>query len=267
MRSIISGIFTAFALLFPFKLLAQSSVLVLEGNYQGKNLIVQNPFTASGVGFCVYEVTVNDEVSTDEWASSAFEVDFNLFQLNIGDVAVVKIKHKNDCHPKVLNPEVLKPKSTFDVTSMSVSEKGVLKWCTEKETGKLDFIIEQYRWNKWIKIGEIAGKGTPDEHCYSHKVIPHSGENRLRLKQVDHTGTPRYSNTKTFNDPSIPEITFNPKKVSKDITFSNETLYEIYDQYGNIVKRGFASKVPCTNLKKGIYYFNFDNKIDNFIKK
>ena len=31
-------------------------VIVLDGVYQGKNIYVQNPFAASGVGFCVQEV-------------------------------------------------------------------------------------------------------------------------------------------------------------------------------------------------------------------
>ena len=41
-----------------------------RGTYQGENLYVKNPFAATGVGFCVYEVTVNGMTSTDEinWA-------------------------------------------------------------------------------------------------------------------------------------------------------------------------------------------------------
>lgn len=253
-------------LAFPAGAFAQG-VLILEGNYQGKNIYVQNPFAGSGVGFCVYEVTVNGEISTDEWASSAFEIDFTAFQLNIGDAVVVKIKHKNNCRPKVLNPQVLKPKSTFEVTNMKITKDGTLQWGTVKESGKLDFIVEQYRWNKWVKVGEVAGKGTPSDNTYEFKVTPHSGENQFRVKQVDYTGKPRYSTVKKHRDPSIPEVTFNPKRVSKEIIFSGETLYEIYDQFGNIVKRGYTDKVPCENLKKGIYYLNFDNKTDNFIKK
>src|SRR5262245_30930698 len=87
-----------------------AGVLVLEGNFQGKNLYVKNPLAVSGVGFCIFEVTVNGQVTTDETNSSAFEIDFAPFQLNIGDPVVVKIKHKDDCKPSVLNPEVLKPK-------------------------------------------------------------------------------------------------------------------------------------------------------------
>jgi capsular polysaccharide biosynthesis protein len=57
------------------------SMILLEGTYQGKNVYVQNPFASNGVGFCVYEVRVNDQITTDEIGSSAFEVDLRNFQL------------------------------------------------------------------------------------------------------------------------------------------------------------------------------------------
>src|SRR3954471_6660023 len=90
------------------RLISQSNVIVLEGNYQGKNLYVQNPFGSGGVGFCVTEVKVNGNITTDEIPSSAFEIDMKPHKLNIGDKVEVKIFHKEDCKPKVLNPEVLK---------------------------------------------------------------------------------------------------------------------------------------------------------------
>jgi hypothetical protein len=233
-----------------------TGVIVLEGNYQGKNLYVQNPFAGSGVGFCVQEVRVNGNVTTDEIASSAFEIDFRNLQLKLGDKVEVKITHKDDCKPKVLNPEVLKPKSTFD---------------TKGETGKLTYTIEQFRWNKWVKVGEVEGAGTPTENAYSFKVAPHSGKNQYRVKQVDYTGQPKLSKTVDFMSTS-PEISFSPAKVSKEITFTagstpTETMFEIYDQFGNIVKRGFASSVDASNLPKGAYYLNYDNKMGEFIKK
>ena len=90
--------------------------IVLEGNYQGKNLYIKNPYAGTGVGFCVFEVTVNGSVTTDEWNSSAFEIDLSIHDLDLGDQVVVVIKHKDDCPtPKVLNPEVLNPKSTFKI--------------------------------------------------------------------------------------------------------------------------------------------------------
>jgi len=248
-----------------------TGVIVLEGNYQGKNLYVQNPFAGSGVGFCVQEVRVNGNVTTDEITSSAFEIDFRNLQLKVGDKVEVKITHKDDCKPKVLNPEVLKPKSTFEVISMSVDKDFTFKWTTKGETGKLAYTIEQFRWNKWVKVGEVEGNGTPEENSYSFKVAPHSGKNQFRVKQVDYTGQPKLSKTVDFMS-SAPEVTFTPAKVSKEIGFLAgttpvETMFEIYDQFGNIVKKGFASTVDASNLAKGAYYLNYDNKMGEFIKK
>ena len=249
-----------------------NSVIVLEGNYQGKNIYVQNPYqNSSNVGFCVKEVRVNGIVTTDEIASSAFEIDFKALKLKIGDKVEIKITHTDGCKPKVLNPEVLKPKSTFEVTEISVDNNLVLKWTTKNENGNLPFIVEQYRWNKWVKLDEVQGLGTPIENHYSFKVIPHSGKNQYRVKQIDYSGQARISKSVDFIS-SSPEVSFTPSKVTKDITFMAnnkpaETMFEIFDQFGNILKRGTASSVDVSNLPKGSYYIDYDNKMGNFTKK
>lgn len=241
--------------------------IVLEGHYQGKNLYVRNPFAGSGVGFCVFEVTVNGSVTTDEWNSSAFEVDLSIHDLELGDRVVVVIKHKDDCPPKVLNPEVLNPKSTFKTESIAVSSDGVLKWSTTEESGVLTFVVEQYRWNKWVYVGEVEGKGrTGKPNAYSFQITPHSGENKFRVKQVDYTGVPRYSPTVTYASSQAP-VAFNPKKVDSYIDFTAETMFEVYDIHGNIVKKGYSKKIDATNLKKGLYYLNYDNSTEEFMKK
>lgn len=247
--------------------------IILTGNYQGKNIYVQNPFAGAGVGFCVYEVTVNGDITTDEISSSAFEIDFTNFALEIGDEVEVQIKHKSDCRPKVLNPEVLKPKSTFEIVTIEVSEDGVLEWRANSETGKLTYVVEQFRWSKWIKIGEVDGVGTEGDHDYTFDVSQHlhAGENKFRVKQTDYTGKPRTSQADTYSDPSIPEVDFQPRKVKDEIAFTADevsvsTLYEIYDAFGNIVKKGFDSVVDCSSLPKGAYYLNYGNKTEQFVK-
>jgi hypothetical protein len=253
---------------------AQGGVIILEGNYQGKPLYVQNPFAPSGVGFCVTEVFVNGNITTDETNSSAFEIDLKAQKLSIGDKVEVKISHKANCKPKVLNPEVLKPKSTYEIVSMSADKDGTLKWSTKSETGKLSFAVEQYRWNKWVKVGEVEGLGTPTTNSYSFKISPHSGKNQLRVRQTDYTSQPRLSKPVDFVS-EVDEIDFSPQKASKEVNFSTkgksdkaaETLYEIYDQYGNVVKKGFGSKVDVSNLPKGGYFINFDNRMGEFTKR
>ena len=66
---------TLSSIIFSFSQGNETNV-VLDGHYQGKNLYIQNPFSGSGVGFCVIAVYVNDDVTTDQVNSSAFEIDF-----------------------------------------------------------------------------------------------------------------------------------------------------------------------------------------------
>jgi hypothetical protein len=267
--------------LYPFFLLflftcatAQTNVIVMEGNYQGKVLFVQNPFGPGGVGFCVTEVRVNDNITTDELTSSAFEIDLKAHKLSIGDRVEIKIFHKDGCKPKVLNPEVLKPKSTFEVLSINADKDGNFRWSTRGESGKLAFAVEQFRWNKWVKVGEVDGMGKPSSNEYSFKVAPHSGKNQVRVRQTDFSGQSRFSKTVDFTS-ELPEVEFAPVKVSKDINFyvqggdakAAETMYEIYDQYGNVVKKGYGNKVDVSNLPKGGYFLNYDNKTGEFVKR
>lgn len=247
------------AILFLATISAQAGMIVLEGNYMGKNIFVKNPFGGAGVGFCVFEVTVNGKLDPAEVNQSAFEIDFSAHDLSLGDKLIINIKHKDDCQPEVLNPEVLKPKSTFNVKSISFTDDGVIKWTTDNENGKLDYIVEQFRWNKWVKLGEVEGDGKPGVHSYSFKITPHSGENKVRVKQIDFSGKPRYSKSAEYNS-NVPAITLADDKFKGSIDFKGgETLYEIYDRYGTIVKKGYGSSVNVDNLEKGQYYVSFDN--------
>jgi len=244
---------------------ARAARISVEGIYQGKSLYVQNPEGEEGIGFCATAAYVNGDPLIEGTASSAFEIDLKQFNLQIGDYVFVEVEHDFGCTPKILNQEVLLPKSTFTVSEMTCSSDGKLKFSTTGEQGKLPFVVEQFRWNKWVTVGELTGKGTAGSNSYNFDVTPHSGSNKIRVIQVDHTGKKRASNAITF-DSSIPVPSFSPIKVKKSLKFTAEIKYEIYDAYGVIVKKGTNLEVDCSNLKKGAYYINYDNKNDKFIK-
>lgn len=246
------------------------SALSIEGTYQGKNLYVQNPIDDEGFGYCATKVTVNGDIMPGGTGSGAFEIDFGIFNIALGEPVFIVIEHHDGCKPKILNPEVLLPRSTFNVLSIIVSDEK-LKWETNNENGKLPYIIEQYRWNKWVAVGEVDGAGTTGTNKYEFKVTPHSGENVFRVVQIDHSGEKRVSDQVKFSS-SLPAVIKSPAIVKDDIQFSSngkpvETRYEIYDAYGNIVKKGVGSSVNCSNLLKGVYYINFDNINEKFVKK
>lgn len=258
--------FLLFAVLFSvISLRSVAQTIALEGIYQGKDLYIKNPFADNGVGFCVYEVDVNGELTRDEINSSAFAIDFNILGLQVGDRVEVMIRHKKGCTPIVLNPEAIKPHSTFNIKNIEV-KNNILTWTTTGESGSLPFVVEQFRWNKWVKDGEVQGKGTSGEHVYEFKLTPYSGENKIRVKQVDFSRKPRYSEAVTYN-PNLAPVTFAPKKPVDNITFSRPTKYEIFDLYGELVKTGYGSSIDISNLEKGEYYLNYDNSFGETFRK
>jgi hypothetical protein len=246
------------------------ATISIEGVYQGKNLYVQNPMDADGFGYCATKVTVNGDIMPGGTNVAAFPIDFSQFNLAIGSLIFIVIEHNDGCKPKILNPEVLLPKSTYRVNSISISLDGKLVWESSLEKGKLPYVVEQYRWNKWVAIGELDSKGTEGNNKYEFQVSPHSGKNLIRVAQFDYTGKGRYSSEVKFQS-TVPLVSKKPTKVKDKIEFFTsakpvETRYEIYDAYGNIVKKGVGSIVNCTNLVKGVYYINYDNINEKFIK-
>jgi hypothetical protein len=239
-------------------------MIELSGYYNGKNIYVQNPFT--GTAFCVTKVFVNDQITADAIASSAIEIDLKRRGLKEGDAVKISIHHGEGCTPKVLNPEALKPRSTFEIVDIRIiPQSNSLLWEAKNEQGKLNYVAEQFRWNKWVIVNETEGTGQSGLSQYAVKVNLHFGQNRFRVKQLDYTAMARVSKIVEFSS-SLPAVTFSPVKADKEITFSAETLYEIYDQFGNRLKNGFGSKIDIRSLTRGSYLLNYDNTTGNFVK-
>jgi hypothetical protein len=148
---------------------------------------------------------------------------------------------------------------------MSVSNTGLLKWISKNETGSLPYIIEQFKWNKWVPVGEIQGGGTPDPHEYSFQLAMHSGENKYRVKQKGLNAVSRYSQEVTAQS-LVDKPSFAISKNNSSIDFSAETGFEVYDIYGTVVKRGYGKQAKIDNLSKGKYYLCYDNTMTE-IKK
>jgi hypothetical protein len=134
----------------------------------------------------------------------------------------------------------------------------------------LDYSIEQYKWGRWVEVGQVKGKGTKGPNTYQFQLTPHSGKNTVRVSQTDSSGKPRISKSTSFTS-AIAPVSFSPTKVHSTLTFKAKnqvvkTKYEIYDAYGNLLKTGFGSSVDCKNIVSGVYFINYDNKSEKFIK-
>ena len=252
------------SILFKLALFAGGPLLI-EGKYQNRNIYVQNGFD-NGIGFCVYEVRVNGKITTDEISSSAFEIDFTPFRLKVGDSVKVEIFHKDGCLPRILNPDVLKSKPTCEFINPQVNDQGYLVWKTKNESGSLPFIIQQYKWNRWVKIGEVTGIGSPEINSYEFKVEPHSGTNKFQIKQTGAGLIPKITKPILYTSTN-PQPAFRLSKNQKEIIFTAETSFEVYDLYGKIVKKGHGVKIDLNNVPKGNYFLCYDSVTAEFEKK
>jgi hypothetical protein len=234
--------------------------LVLRGNYLGKNIYVQNPLSPEGKSYCVDSILVNGKNIQVEKYASAFVVPLDSMGFKEHDTILAEIFHQPGCLPRVINTGGCSPKVTFEIVSISVDSNAVLHWTTKNEVNKLTFVIEQFRWNKWIKVGETDGKGGSQENEYAFQTIPHSGFNQFRVKQLGSSGIPRLSPSATFKGPELHVKILKFSVNDNVLPFSAETLYELYDQEGNIVKRGTGKSIDMKGLKRGHYFVNYDNK-------
>ena len=249
-----------------FALDALAGNIVIEGRYQKKNIFVVNANAADGVGFCIYQITVNSLVTSDDVNTQAFEIDLSLYKFKVGDPVTVIIKHKDGCVPRVLNPGALEPSPSFECQRIECSRSGNLTWETIHEEGKIPFTIQQYKWNKWVSVGEVMGNGTPAKNSYNFQVQLTSGSNRFRVVQKSFDGDLRKSQNCDIQS-DVEPVAMRYDKKSRKISFTAETNFELYNSFGQIVKRGRGIEVECLSLPKGDYFISYDCKTDKITRK
>lgn len=254
-----------FTLLFALSVfVSQAGVFVYTGVYQGKDLYVKNPFSSDGIGFCVFEVLVNGELTTDEVNSSAFAIDLSIFALKEGDPVEVVIRTKEDCEPRVINPEDISPNSTFNLVSLSKVSESTITFTTENEGAPLAFVIEQFKWNKWVSVARLLAKGHGGND-YEVQVPMTSGINRFRVSQEGARGL-RVSESFEVSTTLSP-VTLLETKVYEVVTFSDVTSYEVFDAFGMLIVRGKGKAIDCAAWKRGEYYLNFDSSFGVVLQK
>jgi hypothetical protein len=237
---------------------SQRAQMVLDGHYNGQNLYLQNPGSPDAKNvFCIESVTVNNKPADFEKVM-AFELRLDLLDLEVGDSIHIVIYHVEGCKPKVIYSPPVIHDPLFEIVKLEIKDS-ILYWTTKNESGARTFTIEQYRWNKWIAVGTVDGRGQANETSYEFRPTFHSGHNLFRLKQLDGNLKPHLSETVRFLNMNKPLKISEVDQRKRTILISGETHYELYDAGGNMVKKGFAGTIDCADLDKGIYYLNYDN--------
>lgn len=189
-------------LIIPLLLLitsvAHGGEINISGKYQGKNLYVQNPFASDRIAYCTEDIFVNNKLILSKPAASAFEIDLSYLPLNAP--LTIRITHKDDCSPVIVNPQVVEVDDGFRFLAFLI-EPEVLKWITTNETSSCHFYVERLEENEWVEIADIPAKGKQTNNFYKLSAAHIEGVNTYRIKLVEPEGEVFYSSEASYESP------------------------------------------------------------------
>jgi hypothetical protein len=249
-------------LLFVYWLPAQECKLSLTGHYSGKDIFLQNPFVSRMKGHCIQKVFVNDSL----WnVPNASVIQLNLRELQIsdGDTLSISIIHGCGCLPKVLNPQSHFP-NTLKKARLTLFQDSFIVLRLSETKKEQKYYFQQYRWNRWNTIDSSVSCNKKDTLAmFNIKPVLHSGENRFRVLASGGF----VSHTLKINGPAPLEFDLEKSYSGDKIELPFSTCYEIWSDVGKKIRSGCGKEIDISNLYKGLFYLNYDNKTGKFLRK
>ncbi|MFY0652990.1 MAG: hypothetical protein JXQ96_13190 [Cyclobacteriaceae bacterium] len=238
---------------------AVSQQTVLSGVYQGKNLYIQNPYLIEENKFCIDSISINQKNIDLNMQHSAINLNFENEKLFAP--VLVLINHKNNCKPRIINPDAIRFHSTFRFDSL-VARDGLLMWYSKGEKTNSYYCVEKLFGTNWQVVSTVKSKEIFEGTNYEYQPEIEQGGNIFRIKYALRDGRHLHSNEIQmfhFENP----ITFSPKSVKDKMTLSRHADYQIMDMKGNIVASGSGKIIPLRKLKMGDYKIYLEGETES----
>jgi hypothetical protein len=101
--------------------------MVINGTYNGKSVFIQNSFGKNGIGFCISQINVNKNITTDEINAMFFKIDLEVHKLKAAEKFTMEIFYKDSCSstgmPMIMNPGALMAKDPSGTNTLTVEGK------------------------------------------------------------------------------------------------------------------------------------------------
>jgi hypothetical protein len=134
------------------------------------------------------------------------------------------------------------------------------------------FTIKQYNYSEWVIIDTLINPNNEYIDLVNYPLFLHSGTNKFKI----YINNRVYFNIIIMDNSFGNEIIVEAQKVKVKIehksaiqnylNFSDTTIYEVQDTYGNKILAGKGRIIDCKSLPKGKYILNFDNQTTEFVK-
>jgi hypothetical protein len=161
-------------------------------------------------------------------------------------------------------------KSVAEILSCTLKTDTIIRWTAREDTTKFTYVIQQFKWNRWVNWDTIQSLNQKDSVSYEVKVSGylHSGENKFRIKANNITPKTILSQPVLFTNKEYDIFQLQghfPYYQTHPVTFSKNTYYELYDKNGNKLKQDYGKSFYIKDLPKDIYWLCYDNKITEII--
>ena len=141
----------------------------------------------------------------------------------------------------------------------------VLSWTATENSLKVTYVVQQFRWNKWVNWDTIEGKSKGDTTKYSANIAKyfHSNENVFRVNpKVKEKVIANSQNVKHLEknlDIQLPRLVYYNKNAPMDVTFNKPTWFEVYNKFGTLLIHGYGISFSRKGFPRDVYYVNYDN--------
>ena len=261
--------------------------LVLVGNYQGKNLYVQNPLLPDGTNYSSSEVYVNQDLLMHAPKASAFVID--LSHLKLDQKVEIKILHEEAAPPKIVNAHAIRNLVIYketnyaakpDVFRWAKADSDTLRWSVYNQKQGGLFVVEKGgdKEEDWEAIDSLEITSTM---LYRLPVKHVAGNNHYRIKMIDRDGYVSWSEVFDYQHkaavqefyPAKPQSEFDrltgvsyfPKKAQRAIRLSKEVAYEIWTDDMKL-SEGYGALIIIRDLSPGEYFIKIGEHKGGFTK-
>ena len=241
----------------------RASEIIINGLYHGENLLIQNPLSAGASDYCVDQVYVNDVLVLENPRISAVEIDLESFQLY--EPLAIKLVHKDDCTPYLLNPEALVFKRAFSFHSIK-SDGFAIRWVGSGEDSTATYHLDKAIDGLWTKIGDAPATGGFGTSEYSIDVNHDFGVNMYRVRYQSPSGFSKSSKQVEYLRIQEP-LTFSPRNVQTGITLSRSAFFEVFDLEMNQITKGEGTQINLQGLPRGNYILILEGERHQFYKQ